>query len=292
MAEPIDEGRAVLCRGNHLYELDVNTGMLSKGWHCGTGIRPLMMTTVKNIDGFNDGIYFGGYLGNREKKPVHIYHRVGVDQWEIVYSFPQGAINHVHCIVADSYRQCLWVFTGDFDEAAAIWKVTDNFKKVECVVCNNQKYRGCVVYALPKGLLYATDAPYADNYIYLMDPETFETKSLFPLHGSCIYGCQWKDNYVFSSTVEGDGRTSGRLRLFYRGNRGAGIKDDFVHLYLGNISDGFKEIYKERKDCLSFLFQFGVFKFPYGINNTDILYFQPMATKQNDLRLLAIKEKE
>lgn len=40
----------------------------------------------------------------------------------------------------------------------------------------------------------------------------------------------------------------------------------------------------------SFLFQFGVFKFPYGVNNTDILYFQPMATKENDLRLMAYKE--
>ena len=110
------------------------------------------------------------------------------------------------------------------------------------------------------------------------------------MHGSCIYGCQWKDNYVFSSTVEGDGRTSGRLRLFYHGNRGIGIKDDYVHLYIGNLTNGFKEIYKEKKDCLSFLFQFGVFKFPYGVNNTDTLYFQPMATKENDLRMMAYKE--
>ncbi len=43
---------------------------------------------------------------------------------------------------------------------------------------------------------------------------------------------------------------------------------------------------------LSFLFQFGVFKFPSGVNNTDTLYFQPMATNKNDLRFLAIKEKE
>ena len=41
---------------------------------------------------------------------------------------------------------------------------------------------------------------------------------------------------------------------------------------------------------LSFLFQFGVFKFPYRVNNTDILYFQPMATIENDLRLLTFEE--
>lgn len=289
-AEAIDNGHAILSIGNKLYELDLEKGTLSKGWFCGAGIRPLIMTSVKDINSFKEGIYFGGYLGNREKKPVNIYHRIGVDDWEVVYTFPQGAINHVHNVVPDPYRQCLWIFTGDFDESAAIWKVTDNFQKVERVACNNQKYRGCVVYAIPGGLLYATDAPYADNYIYLMNTETFDTQPLFPLHGSCIYGCQWNDNYVFSSTVEGDGRSTGRIKLFYHGNRGAGIKDDFVHLYSVNLEKGFKEIYKEKKDWLSFLFQFGVFKFPYGVNNTDTLYFQPMATNKNDLRLMSIKE--
>lgn len=290
VSEPLDDSNAILCIGNTLYEVDVDRGKISPGWYCGEGIRPLFMTTVKDIAGFEDGLYFGGYLMNREKKPVHIYRRIGTDKWDIAYTFSEGAINHVHCIVADIYRQCLWIFTGDFDEAAAIWKVTDNFKKVERIACNDQKFRGCVVHVLPDGLLYATDAPFADNYIYLMNPDTLKTKTLFPLHGSCIYGCQWKDNYVFSSTVESDGRTSGRLRLFYHGNRGVGIKDDFVHLYFGNLSDGFKEIYKEKKDYLSFLFQFGVFKFPYGVNNSDTLYFQPMATKENDLRLMTIKE--
>lgn len=34
-------------------------------------------------------------------------------------------------------------------------------------------------------------------------------------------------------------------------------------MYMGNLHDGFKEIYKEKKDCMSYYtFQFGVFKFP------------------------------
>ncbi len=289
-AEALDEKHVIFYLGVRLYELNIENGALTSGWQCVDGVRPLLMTTVKNINGFDDGIYFGGYLVNMEKKPVDIYHRTGVDQWEVVYTFPTGAINHVHCVVPDPYRHCLWVFTGDFDESAAIWKVTDNFRKVERVVCNDQKYRGCVAYALPEGLLYATDAPFADNFIYLMDLETFETKPLFPLHGSCIYGCQWKDNYVFSSTVEGDGRNTSIIEFLFGRKRGAGIKDDFVHMYKGNLSDGFQEIYKEKKDSLPFLFQFGVFKFPYGKNNTDTLYFQPVATRKNDLRLMAYKE--
>lgn len=286
----LDNDNIVLSIGNMLHELNVHTGELSHGYYCGEGIRPLILTDVKDIDRIDDGIYFGGYLGNSNKKPVNIYHRTGIDQWEIVYTFPQGSINHVHNLVADPYRNCLWGFTGDFDEASAIWKITDNFKKVQRVVCNDQKFRGCVVFALPEGLLYATDAPFADDFIYLLNTETMRVQELFPINGSCIYGCKWKDNYVFSSTVEGDGRKTPRMEFYFGRKRGAGIKDAYVHMYMGNLKEGFKEIYKEKKDCMPYYtFQFGVFKFPYGANNTDSLYFQPVATNKYDLSLLVYK---
>lgn len=289
----LDDKHVVLSLGNMLYEMDVENGEISKGWYCGDGIRPLQLTMLKGLAGFTDGMYFGGYLGNMSKKPVHVYRRVGVDQWEIIYTFPQGAINHVHNIVADPYRKCLWVFTGDFEEAAAIWKVTDDFKNVERVRCNDQKWRSDIVYPLEEGLLYATDAPFADDYIYLLNPETLEAKEIFPIHGSCIYGCQWKDKFVFSSTVEGDGRNMSRLEWLFTRKRGAGIKDNYVHMYMGNLKEGFREIYKEKKDCMPFYtFQFGVFKFPAGVNNTVTLYFQPVATKKNDLRMMSIKQDE
>ena len=290
-AEPIDNTTIVISRGSYLYELNIVTGDLSKGCHCGEGIRPLVFTTVKGIKGFEEGVIFGGYLGNMAKNPVSIYKRTGVDRWDIVYTFSQGTINHVHNILPDPYRNCLWIFTGDFGEASAIWKVTGNFKKVERVVCNDQKYRACVAYALPEGLLYATDAPFADNYIYLMNTDSYEVKEIFPIDGSCIYGCKWRDHYVFSSTVEGDGRNTSKMEFLFGRKRGAGIKDDNVHMYKGNLKDDFKEIYKEKKDCMPYYtFQFGVFKFPYGINNSDVLYFQPVATKINDQNLMAYSE--
>lgn len=288
-AEALDDLRFIISIESRLYELDFVSGTITTGWYCGEGIRPLIMTTVKDIKGFEDGVYFGGYLGNRNKKPVNIYHRTGVDQWEVVYTFPQGRINHVHNIVADPYRNCLWIFTGDFEEASAIWKATNAFNKVERVAFNDQKYRGCVAYAMPEGLLYATDAPFTDDYIYLLNTETMEAKDLFPIHGSCIYGCQWKDKFVFSSTVEGDGRNNTRWQFYFGRKRGAGIKDNFVHMYMGNLQEGFKEIYKEKKDCLPlYTFQFGVFRFPYGVNYGDTLYFQPVATTKHDLDLMSI----
>lgn len=285
----LDEEHVLLSVGNTIYEFDLTTGKLSNGYYCGKGIRPLIFTKVESVEGFEDSIVFGGYRMNFDKEPVYIYKRTGVDQWEKVYAFDQGAINHVHNVVPDPYRKCLWVFTGDFDEASAIWKVTDNYQKVERVLCNDQKYRGCVVFALPEGLLYATDAPFADDYIYLMNPDTLEVKAVAPISGSCIYGCRWKDKFVFSSTVESDGREQSKFIKIIGWSRGAGIKDDYAHLYVGNLTEGFKDVYQAKKDMWSYLFQFGVFKFPAGANNGDTLWFQPMATRENDLKLLSIK---
>lgn len=288
-AMAVAEDKILLSVGNSVYELELSDGELSDGYFCGEGIRPLAFSYVRGLSRVDDGIYFGGYLSNSDKKPVSVYRRVAKDSWKVVYTFPQGTVNHIHTVVCDPYRDCLWIYTGDFGEAAAIWKVTDNFSKVERVCCNDQKYRGCVVFPLPEGLLYATDAPFADDYIYLMNPDDCSVKTIAPIAGSCIYGCQWMDKYVFSSTVEGDGRDMSKFEFLFGRKRGAGIKDDYVHLYCGNLTEGFKEIYKEKKDWLPlYTFQFGVFKFPYGVNNGSSLYFQPVASNRNDLRLIAV----
>lgn len=288
-AYPLGNEHIIISKGNDIFELDLTSGRLSNGFFCGQGIRPLTFSSVENISSFKDGIYFGGYLSNPTKKEVSIYRRIDEDKWEIVYTFPKGMINHVHNIVADKYRNCLWIFTGDFDRSSAIWKVSDDFSTVEYFVGNDQRFRGCVVFPHPNGLLYATDAPFAENYIYLLDPITKTLKKLFELHGSCIYGSQWKDEYVFSSTIEGDGRNTSRFEFYFGRKKGSGIKDDFVHLYKGNFDKGFEEIYKLKKDIMPFYtFQFGVFRFPYGQNNSSSLFFQPVATNKHDLSILKL----
>lgn len=286
----IDGHRIILSIRNVLYELDLDNSVLSSGWCIGKGIRPLQFSHINGISDVEEGIYFGGYLRNQEKKPVCIYHRKGVDDWEVVYTFPEESINHIHNIVADAYRKCLWIFTGDFGEAAAIWMVEKGFKTVKRVWCGNQCWRGCVAFVIKEGLLYATDTPRANNYLYILNPETKELKEIMPLHGSCIYGCQWKDNYVFASTVECNGGDMGLIEKWFGRKRGNGIKDEYVHMLCGNLKDGFHEIYREKKDFLPFtLFQFGVLKFPSGENNGDTLYFQPIATVKNDQKLNAYK---
>lgn len=284
----LDNETAILNIGNSLFELDVESGKLSTGWYCGDRIRPLVLTKVEDISGFDNGIYFGGYIHNFEKNPVNIYKRNGFDDWGVVYTFPKGTINHVHNIIPDPFHDCLWVMTGDFEESAAIWRVEDRFNKVECFVSGNQKYRGCVAFATQEGLLYATDAPFAQNNVYLLKDDR-TVINVCDLSGSCIYGSQWNNNYVFSTVVEPDGRNETMLRLFFGWKRGQGIKDNNARIYNGNLNEGFKEIYKLKKDVLPFIFQFAAFKLPSGKNNTNTLLFQPVATMKNDMELIGIQ---
>lgn len=279
----------VLSKKNEIYEYDLKSHKCSCVLVLSERTRPLSFSIIQDVPGFSNGVVFGEYTVNREKKEISIYLRDNDGKWEKVYVFQAGIINHIHRIVCDKWRNCLWILTGDFGEASAIWKAKDNFRTVERVVGGLQDYRGCVAFPTKEGLLYATDTPLSDNYIYLLrDDNSVERVASLP--GSCIYGCSWKKDYLFSTTVEGDGRTPGKLYKFWGFHRGAGIKDDNTHLYCGNLEHGFHEIYCEKKDGFSFLFQFAVLMFPSGHNPTETLYFQPMATVKNDLRLLACKQ--
>lgn len=63
----MNEENVLLSIGSMIYELDLNSGQLSEGFFCGEGIRPLIFTQVEGISSVDEGIYFGGYLGNRDK---------------------------------------------------------------------------------------------------------------------------------------------------------------------------------------------------------------------------------
>lgn len=286
----LDEEHILLSIGNMLYEFDMALGKLSKGYYCGEGVRPLVLSNVKGVEGIEDGVYFGTYQSISSKKPIHIFKRIGQDDWQTVYTFEQGSVEHIHNIIPDPYRKCLWIFSGDFGDNAAIWKVTENFGMVERKFYGSQKYRACVVNALPEGLLYATDSPVDKDHIFLLNTETVELKEIMPIAGSCIYGCKWKDQYVFESSVEPLGKYKNKLDFLLSREIGPGIQDRYVRIYCGNLQNGFREIYKEKKDCLPYAtFQFGAVKFPSGENNGDMLWFQPVAVRRGDLRMQSIQ---
>lgn len=290
-AVQMDDDNILFFVNKKFYEINIQTGVLTEGFIPPLGVRALNVSRITEVEGFEDAIVFGGYLSNSNKNNVDIYKRVTAKQWDVVYSFPAGIINHIHNIVADRDNRCMWILTGDFGDAAAIWRATDNFRKVELIASGSQSVRSCVAFPYKGSLLYATDSPFASNAISLLEnvDSVWQIKKISFLPGSCIYACQCGENYVFSTAVEPDGRKGGRLALLSR-KRGSGIVDQYCHLYIGNVENGFREKYKVEKDNWPYpLCQFGALQFPSGNNTTNKLLIYHVATKKYDCKTIILE---
>lgn len=290
-AAQIDAENVLLFVNKRFYEANLRTGMLTEGFVPPKGTRALNVTEVKGIEGFDDSLLFGAYFSPFSKREVPIYRRVSTKKWQTVFTFPASEVNHIHNIVPDRVNKCLWILTGDFGEAAAIWLARDNFRSVERVMSGSQEARSCMAFPVDGKLVYATDSPFSLDSIRVLEMMygKWQPRKLFDIAGSCIYGCSWGDKLVFSTTVEPDGRASGLRALFSR-KRGAGIVDQYCHLYIGNLENGFKDVYSVEKDNWPYpLCQFGTLQFPSGHNNTNKLLVYHMGTKQHDCKTIALE---
>lgn len=274
---------------NVIYEYNVKTKTISQGFCLKERIRPLSFTEIFNIGTFEDGIVFGGYLVNPNKKAVNIYRRKAIDSWEIVYTFKDGEVNHIHNIVPDPYNDCVWVLTGDSEDSAAIWKATDDFQTVQCVKFGSQAYRACVAFATEDGLLYATDSPNDQNFIKILK-KNGAVEDITGIAGSCIYGCRWGNHYVFSTSVEPDSTIKrSRVAGLLNRKKGPGINDYYSHIYMGTPEQGFSDIHTAKKDIFPYSFQLGTIMFPSGKNESSSLYYHPVAVT-NDCSLMSLSQ--
>ncbi len=270
----------LVCFENFIYNVDISTKEVKKVYESLNGRRPLSINVVKSVNSFSDGAYFGEYFSNITRKEVNVF-RINFDfSIQVIHVFSKGIIEHVHSLIYDKYRDCFWILTGDFDEAAAIWQAKSNFAIVNKIVGGKQVFRSCVAFPIADGLLYATDSQYQRNSINLLifTNGIWNTKFIFEVNGPVIYGAQYKDKYLFSTAVEGLSFEKPFFHKYLDRKSGPGVIEDFSHLVFGNYDEGFKTIYKCKKDFLPFiLFQFGVITFPTGQNLTNTIFCSPRA---------------
>ena len=276
---------------NKIYEMDLNTFTISNGYNLNHS-RPLNFEVIEGISCVDNGVYFGEYKSNPQKKCISIYKRQGVDSWEIVYTYPEGTIEHIHNIISDNYNDAVYILTGDFGNAAAIWKVRNNFEGVDSILMGNQNCRSCILFPTEEGLIYATDSPFSQNSIRILNNYNNEwvTNEICKINGPCIYGTKFNNDYIFSTSVEGEGLNSNFFYNLFSIKRGNGILDNNVCVYKGNLNDGFHLIYKLKKDKLPYLiFQFGTICFPSGEINGSYLPMFQVGTVLNDMSTSILK---
>ena len=163
------------------------------------GSRPLNLCHGKNGE-----IYWGEYFLNlRRSEPVRIFGSKDKGKsWEDVYTFPKGAICHVHRIVYDRFGDAILVCTGDRNHEVAILKTTDGFQTLEPIVQGAQHYRTTSLIPMSESILYGTDNPNGDNYVMAINRRNGSVERIQELPGPVLYGCQVGEVAVFTTMVE------------------------------------------------------------------------------------------
>ncbi len=229
----------------------------------GRGTRPLHIAAVP--DG---AIYWGEYFDNAARDEVHIYGSSdGGRTWSVAYTFPKGAIRHVHNVVHDPWENCLWVLTGDYGNECRILRAAFDFSRVETVLQGNQQARAVALVPMPEGLYFSSDTPQESNFIYLRDRKGMLSR-LAPISSSSICGCRVGERIFFSTMVEPS-----------QVNR-----DRRVRIYCGSSGAGWRPLLAWRKDRWPMgLFQYGNALLPDGHNATSCLAVTTVAVESDDM---------
>jgi hypothetical protein len=226
------------------------------------GTRPLHIATTPN-----GNVFWGEYFDNKQRSEVHIFASGdGGLTWHVAHTFPARSIRHVHNIVYDQWKDCLWIFTGDYGSECKIIRASPDLSSLDEVIAGNQQCRTVGAVISPEGIYFASDTPLEENHIYLLD-RSGKVHRLTVIPSSSIYGCRNRNGIFFSTMVEPSdvNRTK--------------------NVTLVGSTDGadWKQIASWPKDRWSMrFFQYGNAFLPDGDNTTDLLAATTIAVEGAD----------
>ena len=228
------------------------------------GTRPLHIASTPDAR-----LFWGEYFDNASRDEVHIY--ASSDRgstWDVAYTFPKGAIRHVHNIVYDGWGDCLWILTGDNGAECRILKASCDLRTIEVVLSGNQQARAVALVPTKEGIYFSSDTPFESNHVYFLDRSGRLVK-VADLNGSSIHGCRVGDTVFFSTMVEP-----------------SSVNVDRTVAVFGS-ADGrsWQRALSWTKDSLPMgLFQYGNAFLPDGQNASDVLAVSTVAVRGADLQ--------
>ncbi len=217
----------------------------------------------------NGYIFFGEYTLNPQRDhDTTLFRSVdGGKSFQPILNLGKDQVRHIHFVKWDPYDRCLWLGTGDEDYEDLLLVSCDYGETWEKVGEGSQDWRAIGVCFEKDHIIWGTDAGSVpdQNHIIRMNRKTKKIEVVADAEGPC-HGCaSLKDGRIFISTgVEG----------------GENEKDRFARLkeVTGN---GVHELLKQKKDIWPLIFQYGVIRFPLGLENVNKLVFTMYGLNRN-----------
>lgn len=285
LAFALDDGKFLLSCKGYIYSVDCNDNSVTEEMKLRNGMNnPLQF--VRTAKGT---VLFGEYFSNNSAESVKVFER-DAKGWNEVYAFPPSTVYHIHGFAVDGDR--IYILTGDKDSESAIWYTDDYFKTVNVAVKGNQKYRSCVAFPFRNGLVYATDTPLEQNYLFYIceDDGIWKSEIIAKMPGPCIYGTKHNDNYYFATSVEPNAKYEDTFRYMLTYELGDGVKDRSVHILKLNGSGSQSEVMQLKKDIWPMLLmQFGNASF---VDSDSELLINPLSVKKYDGITIKLNEEK
>ena len=207
-------------------------------------------------------VYYGEYTPGRGRhEPVGVYRSDdGGHSFKLVHKFAPGEVRHIHFIQFDRYAQCLWMGTGDRDAECRLYCSGDTGASWELIGAGRQQWRAVGLIFTPEYLYWGTDAGSdvgTANYVIRWRRRDGHLEKLHGLQGPCHSASVLADGTLLVSTgVEG----------------GANELDNMAHLWASQDGENWQELASWEKDCWPCRVQYGVIRFPHGLENSQVLH--------------------
>jgi hypothetical protein len=212
-------------------------------------------------------VFIGEYVMNHDRKhPISLYRSLDCGKtFKTNYTFEPGVVRHIHFVQWDPFACCLWMGTGDADEECRLFKSTDRGDSWNLVGGGSQFWRAVGVAFRPEALYWGTDAGSDagehQNYVMRLDRKTGVLDQLIQIQGPCHGTATLKNGTIIVSTgVEG----------------GVNEKDKYAHLWVSREGSSWQEVACFRKDIYPYIVQYGILRFPHGLEMCEDLAFTGM----------------
>lgn len=232
----LPDGTRVAVARDGIYRAAPGEAVMEVAFPVTRGSRPLNLLVTPEV------VLFGEYGVNRSREEIHLYVSVdGARRFEVAYTFPAGAIRHVHNVLFDRHLDAYWVLTGDYGDEPGIGLLDKDLTRIEWIDRGHQEARAVGAIVEEDALLFGTDSDRVQNRIKRIDKRSGAVTALRDVDGSSLFACRFGSVRAISTCVEPN-------------VHGA---PPASKLYLSADGDRWVEAAAYPKDRLPSIFQFG-----------------------------------